>query len=143
MRLANVPICSRDLYRLPSRQPAPYGVLDPRLGISDKGATCGTCSQRLAECAGHWGVVQLELPVYHIGFLKATLAVLQSVCKGCSRVLLPPEERKKQLRTMRDPATDPLRKGRTRRKIQDLAKKVCLCPYCGAVNGVVKKVNGA
>jgi DNA-directed RNA polymerase III subunit RPC1 len=142
MRLANVPICSRDLYRLPSRQPAPYGVLDQRLGISDKAAACGTCGLRLADCAGHWGVVQLELPVYHIGFLKATIAVLQSVCKCCSRVLLSHEDRKGYNRIMRDPETDPLKKARIRRKIQDMVKKVATCPYCGGINGVVKKVNG-
>lgn len=143
MKLAHVPICSRELYRLPSRQPAAFGVLDPRLGISDKSSVCGTCKCRLAECAGHWGVVQLELPVYHVGFLKATLAALQSICKTCSRVLLAYEERKAMCKLMRDPATDPLRKARLRRKIQDMVKKQTSCPYCGAINGVVKKVNGA
>jgi len=69
-------------------------VLDARLGVSDKGAVCGTCGKGQKDCAGHWGHIELELPVYHIGFLRATTTVLQNICKTCSRVLLSEEDRK-------------------------------------------------
>jgi len=87
-------------------------VLDARLGVCNKGDTCGTCGLKLEGCNGHFGVIALELPVFHIGFLRATIDALQTVCKTCARVLLPPEDRKAYLRAMRSPATDALRKVR-------------------------------
>ena len=70
-------ICSKELYRMPLRLPAPYGVLDSRLGVSGKSESCATCSRKLQDCAGHFGFIKLELPVFHIGFLKATVELLQ------------------------------------------------------------------
>jgi DNA-directed RNA polymerase III subunit RPC1 len=81
-RAAHLAISSKELYRMPPyREPAPFGVLDPRLGISAKADACGTCGRNLSECPGHWGYIQLELPVFHIGFLKATITLLQNICK--------------------------------------------------------------
>ena len=143
-RGAHLAITSRELYRLPpNREPAPFGVLDPRLGISGKSDGCGTCGRNLSECPGHWGYIPLELPVFHIGFLKATITLLQNICKVCSRVLLKPDERKGLLKAMRDPRTDSLKRTRLRRKITEITKKAPMCPWCGALNGSVKKVNAA
>lgn len=71
---------------MPERMPHPNGVLDRRLGVSAKlmpgppgrglvPATCETCGHRLQDCAGHFGYVKLELPVFHIGYFKNTLQV--------------------------------------------------------------------
>jgi DNA-directed RNA polymerase beta' subunit len=90
---------------------------------------CGTCGRNKTECPGHWGVIVLELPVFHLGFLKATINVLQNICKMCSRVLLKPEERKTLLRAMRDPRTDSLKRTRLRRKITETTKKCATCPH--------------
>jgi DNA-directed RNA polymerase III subunit RPC1 len=34
---------------------------------------CETCNLKLADCAGHFGYIKLELPVFHIGYFKNTL----------------------------------------------------------------------
>jgi len=47
-----------------------------------------TCKLQLTECSGHYGYINLGLPVFHIGYFKHTISVLQCVCKTCSRVLL-------------------------------------------------------
>ena len=39
------------------------GVLDRRLGISDKHNSCETCGMRMQDCPGHFGYIRLELPV--------------------------------------------------------------------------------
>lgn len=44
------------------------------------------------------GYIKLELPVFHIGYLKAVHAILQCICKTCSHVLLEVEERRKYLK---------------------------------------------
>ena len=44
------------------------------------------------------GYIRLELPVFHIGYFRNTIQILQCICKECSRLLLPDEERKQWLR---------------------------------------------
>lgn len=39
-------------------------------GVSGKdGKKCTTCGKLFADCAGHWGFVELYFPVFHVGFL--------------------------------------------------------------------------
>jgi DNA-directed RNA polymerase III subunit RPC1 len=72
------------LYTMPDRRPAVNGVVDTRLGTTDKKGECTTCSGKLADCPGHFGYVKLELPVFHIGYLKTIISTLQCICKvGC------------------------------------------------------------
>jgi hypothetical protein len=54
-------------------------------GISNKAGICKTCGQRLADCAGHFGYLKLELPVFHV---SKTCWQGTSVCDvdGCSPV---------------------------------------------------------
>ncbi|CAG0920755.1 unnamed protein product [Notodromas monacha] len=61
--------------------PMPYGVLDRRLGTSVKDGICSTCGENLATCVGHFGYIDLELPVYHIGYFRDTINCLSSICK--------------------------------------------------------------
>lgn len=142
-RLAEFRVSSRELFSMPSRTPAVGGCLDPRLGVSDKMSTCATCKRKLVDCAGHYGYIQLALPVFHIGFLKHTLHILQCICKTCSRVLLTDADRLQYLRRMRNPRTDVLAKSGALKKVVEKCKKVRNCPHCNASNGTVKKVSGA
>jgi len=142
-RLAEFQVTSRDLFTMPQRTPAPGGVLDSRLGVSDKVSTCATCKLKLADCAGHYGYIKLALPCFHIGYLKHTLNLLQCICKTCSRVLLSDHDRKAMLKKMRNPRTDVLGKSATFKKVIDKCKKSKQCPYCHKPNGTVKKVHGA
>ncbi len=142
-RLAEFQVTSRELFSMPSRTPAPGGCLDQRLGVSDKVSTCSTCKRKLVDCAGHFGYIRLALPVFHIGYLRHTLNVLQSICKTCSRVLLTDSDRETFLAKMRNPRTDVLAKAGSTKKVIEKCKKMRECPYCGAMNGTVKKITGA
>ena len=142
-RLAEFQVSSRELFSMPSRTPAAGGCLDPRLGVSDKVSTCATCKRKLVDCAGHFGYIRLALPVFHIGYLRHTLHILQCVCKNCSRVLLPDSDRTSFLSRMRHPRTDVLAKSATVKKVIEKCKKTKRCPYCDAPNGTVKKITGA
>jgi DNA-directed RNA polymerase III subunit RPC1 len=142
-KLAEFQVCSRELFSMPSRKPAPAGCLDPRLGVSDKVSSCATCHRKLVDCAGHFGYIKLALPVFHIGFLKHTLNLLQSICKTCSRVLLVDLEKQKILRQFRNPNTDALAKMSLFKKVVEKCKKCKVCPHCDAANGTVKKITGA
>ena len=96
--------------------------------------------KKLTDCAGHFGFIHLELPVYHVGYFKHTVTILQCICKTCARVLLPVDERAVALRKMRNPRNGALARAALFKKTTERCKKTSLCPYCGAVNGVVKKV---
>jgi DNA-directed RNA polymerase III subunit RPC1 len=97
----------------------------------------------MADCTGHYGYIRLELPVFHIGYFKAIQNVLQAICKGCSRVLLPDDERGRYLRMMTSSKRDSHSLGALRKKILDRCKRVGVCLRCNEVNGIVKKVPGS
>lgn len=50
-------------------------------GTTNKDSTCETCGKKVTDCVGHYGFIDLELPVFHVGFFRATINVLQSICK--------------------------------------------------------------
>ena len=58
---------------------------------------CETCHKGMEDCPGHFGFLKMALPVFHPGYFGHTVAVLQVVCKECSRVLLSEEECAKRL----------------------------------------------
>ncbi|KAL6060056.1 DNA-directed RNA polymerase subunit [Balamuthia mandrillaris] len=139
MRMSQFQLVNRELYQLPKREPMPNGPLDAKLGVSGKSGTCETCGQGIAECTGHFGHVRLALPVFHIGFMKDIVLLLQILCKSCSRVKLPEVERRYYLKLVRQ-TTEMLQRKVVVKEITSRAKKVNLCPYCNAINGTVKKV---
>jgi DNA-directed RNA polymerase III subunit RPC1 len=95
------------------------------------------------DCAGHFGYIRLALPVFHIGYLRHTLHLLQCICKSCSRVLLGDLQRQIFLAKMRNPITDILAKNAAYKGVIDKCKKCKICPHCGSANGTVKKITGA
>lgn len=40
---AEIQVSNREVFQMPLRNAAPYGCMDPRLGISDKVSSCKTC----------------------------------------------------------------------------------------------------
>ncbi|KAF2224129.1 putative DNA-directed RNA polymerase III largest subunit [Elsinoe ampelina] len=145
VRQSVVEVSDRNVYDLPTnqqsaRQVTKHGVLDPHMGTSDKKGTCVQCQMSLIECNGHFGHVKLALPAFHIGYFKKMIEVLQITCKDCSRLLLDENAKRKHLKAVRNPALDSLRKEAVCRKISDEAKKTKVCPYCGSINGAVRKV---
>ena len=52
-------------------------------GTCSKDRICDTCGKGLADCVGHYGYIDLELPVFHVGHFRATVVILQCICKVC------------------------------------------------------------
>eukprot|EP01062_Namystynia_karyoxenos_P047936 TRINITY_DN3635_c0_g1_i1.p1 TRINITY_DN3635_c0_g1~~TRINITY_DN3635_c0_g1_i1.p1 ORF type:complete len:1556 (+),score=500.11 TRINITY_DN3635_c0_g1_i1:86-4753(+) len=122
--------------------PVQHGVLDARMGVCQRLSLCQTCGLGVDDCQGHFGHICLPLPVFHNGFLKHILHILRCICKGCSRVLLPKDQRKPRLRVMRNPATGTARRQRLFQAVVADCQKVVRCPHCGFVNGKVKREAG-
>jgi DNA-directed RNA polymerase III subunit RPC1 len=140
-KVSEFSVWSQELYRMPARKPAPNGVLDQRLGVADKAAACRTCNKKVTECAGHFGHVEFQLPLFHIGFFKHTLTICQCICKSCSAILLTANDREAFLRKIRKPSIDALMKASIFKKIIEKCKKSHKCERCGAFNGAVKKLS--
>ena len=64
------------------------GLMDPHMGVIEPGLVCPTDNCKYDESPGHFGHIQLELPVIHIGFVNLIKTALKSTCKSCSQVLL-------------------------------------------------------
>lgn len=47
-------------------------------GTSEKDRPCLTCGKNLADCLGHYGYLDLELPCFHVGYFKAIIGILQA-----------------------------------------------------------------
>ncbi|OAG29397.1 DNA-directed RNA polymerase II subunit RPB1 [Nematocida displodere] len=69
-----------------SGTPKEGGLIDLRLGTSERGFLCSTCGHRSDDCPGHFGYIELAKPVFHIGFLGKIKKVLESVCFFCSKL---------------------------------------------------------
>ncbi|CAH1832838.1 unnamed protein product [Saccharomyces cerevisiae] len=137
---SEVEVSTRDLFDLEKdRAPKANGALDPKMGVSSSSLECATCHGNLASCHGHFGHLKLALPVFHIGYFKATIQILQGICKNCSAILLSETDKRQFLHELRRPGVDNLRRMGILKKILDQCKKQRRCLHCGALNGVVKK----
>uniref|UniRef100_A0AAY5E8B7 DNA-directed RNA polymerase subunit n=1 Tax=Electrophorus electricus TaxID=8005 RepID=A0AAY5E8B7_ELEEL len=137
---AHLQVVSKSLYSQDSSHtPLAYGVLDHRMGTSEKDRPCESCGKNLADCLGHYGYLDLELPCFHIGYFKAIIGILQMICKTCSSIMLSKEERQVFLDHLRRPGLPYLHKRGLKKKISDKCRKRSVCLHCNAFNGPVKK----
>ncbi|KYO27634.1 DNA-directed RNA polymerase III subunit RPC1 [Alligator mississippiensis] len=137
---AHIQVVSKNLYSQDNHHaPLQYGVLDHRMGTSEKDRPCETCGKNLADCLGHYGYIDLELPCFHVGYFKAVIGILQMICKTCCRIMLTSEEKKQFLDYLKRPGLTYLQKRGLKKKVSEKCRKKSICPYCGAFNGTVKK----
>ncbi|MDP3733670.1 MAG: DNA-directed RNA polymerase subunit A' [Nanoarchaeota archaeon] len=120
--------------------PVDGGLMDLRLGVIDPGLRCKTCGQKLKECPGHFGYIELARPVVHINFVRQVLDILKSTCKSCGRVLIPDENLKRYLSILEKIGTEEGFEAR-RRKVKEITKKYKVkekCPHCDTKQTKIK-----
>ncbi|KAJ3553806.1 hypothetical protein NP233_g12563 [Leucocoprinus birnbaumii] len=139
VKISEFEVTHRDLYTPTDRLPVSNGVLDRRLGTTDKNAFCETCGQSYVNCVGHYAYIKLVVPVFHIGYFKHTIAMLQAICKTCARVLLEEPDRRNYIRRFRRPNLENIQRQALSKAVNAMARKCVYCPYCSATNGTVKK----
>jgi DNA-directed RNA polymerase III subunit RPC1 len=127
-------------------------------GTSEKDKKCETCGQELATCIGHYGYIDLELPVFHVGYFRVCINILQTICKvrwfagvfnflqeklsqnyinsqKCSHVLLSDQDKAVFFNMLKRKNLQYLQKKALRKKIHEKAKKNNVCFNCGEFNG--------
>lgn len=65
--------------------PVRGGLYDPALGPVDKDGRCGTCGQGSFQCPGHFGHIELPVPVYNPMTFGQMFSVLRNCCLYCHR----------------------------------------------------------
>lgn len=67
--------------------PVSNGLYDLALGPLDKNDICLTCNLDYYKCPGHFGHINLVLPVYNPIFFKELIKLLRSSCLSCHQLL--------------------------------------------------------
>ncbi len=117
--------------------PIEKGLLDTHMGVTEPGLKCATCGGKVDECPGHFGHIELAMPVVHVEFVKEIKMFLDATCKRCSRIKLTNEE----IETYRKRLTekpledyDPEYLTVLIKRVTDQAIKRNICPHCGEKN---------
>ncbi|MGA8537717.1 MAG: DNA-directed RNA polymerase subunit A', partial [Thermoplasmata archaeon] len=85
-RMSGVKIITADTYD-DDGYPIEMGLMDLHLGVIEPNLRCRTCGGRVNECPGHFGIIELAMPVIHVGYAKEIKRLLQSTCRACGRML--------------------------------------------------------
>ncbi len=85
-RMSGVKIITADTYD-DDGYPIEMGLMDLHLGVIEPNLRCRTCGGRVNECPGHFGIIELAMPVIHVGYAKEIKRLLQSTCRACGRLL--------------------------------------------------------
>nr|MDO8135334.1 hypothetical protein [Candidatus Njordarchaeum guaymaensis] len=112
--------------------PIDSGLMDARLGTVEPGRRCKTCGNRVGDCPGHFGHIELARPVIHVGFGKLVYKALRATCRKCSRLLLPDEELEKLRKEMDE--HERTWNELSQAVIDEVIKhaiRVSVCPHCG------------
>ncbi|MEW5896095.1 MAG: DNA-directed RNA polymerase subunit A' [Nanoarchaeota archaeon] len=122
--------------------PVDGGLMDLRLGVIDPGLRCKTCNQKLKECPGHFGYIELARPVIHIKFVRQIFELLKSTCKSCGRILVPEEKLKRYIAAAdkSEEGESAAKKGaiKTVKAVTSKLKAKEKCPHCNVSQDKIK-----
>jgi DNA-directed RNA polymerase subunit A' len=114
--------------------PVDGGLMDIRLGVIDPGLRCKTCGQKLKECPGHFGFMDLARPVMHINYMSTILDLLRVTCKDCGRLLESEEKIQNHIKKLEIAEREKRTKAKQKDKRAFVAKlkNIKKCPHCNA-----------
>lgn len=120
--------------------PIDMGLMDPHLGVIEPGLRCKTCGNKVDECPGHFGHIDLAMPVIHVGLVKEIKKLLQSTCKSCGHLLMTQEEaaeKTKQMEMVEELGGDAIDYRILAKDLAKDASKNAVCPHCGEILGKI------
>ncbi len=115
------------------------GLMDLRMGVVSPGMRCRTCGERVKDCPGHFGHIELARPVIHLKYVKWIYKLLRTTCRECGRVLLSDEEIEKvKAELPEDSSKISLLTLSKRKGLPKIEANRKVCPHCGAKKGTIK-----
>ncbi len=113
--------------------PIDMGLMDSHLGVIEPGLRCKTCGGKVDECPGHFGHIDLAMPVIHVGYVKEIKKLLQSTCKSCGRLLLTRQQAQEFMRELEfqeELGADSTEMADMVKDTAREAQKRARCPHC-------------
>lgn len=116
--------------------PIEMGLMDPRLGVIEPGLRCKTCRQRVGKdgCPGHFGHIELAMPVIHVGYVKTILGLLRATCRSCGHLLVDEGQKPELKRRYKEVKEGKQDVNRFTKEVIALGRKADECPRCGREN---------
>ena len=139
-RMSAVKVITADTYNDEGR-PITGGLMDPAMGNIEPTMRCTTCGCKVDECPGHFGHIELAMPVIHVGFVKDIKQMLESTCSSCGRLMLTEDviaAKKAQLQSIREMGADTNDVKLFVKGVVKEASKAAFCPYCGEERVAIK-----
>jgi len=121
-KMAAVKVVTPELYDKEG-YPVDGGLMDTKLGVIDPGIRCKTCGEKLKECSGHFGFIELARPIIHVKYAPIIYDILRTTCRECNRLLI---------------AQDKIEGKKITVKERKAARTVMKCPHCQAKQYKVK-----
>jgi DNA-directed RNA polymerase subunit A' len=120
--------------------PIDMGLMDPHLGVIEPGLRCKTCGKKVDDCPGHFGHIDLAMPVIHVGYIKDIKNLLKATCRECGRLLLTGEQAtayKKDMNRIGGSGGDFLDVMLVTKETAKDASKRQTCPHCNAIQSKI------
>src|SRR5256712_3166241 len=116
------------------------GLMDSHLGVIEPGLRCKTCGGKVDDCPGHFGHIDLAMPVIHVGYVKDIKKLLQATCRKCGRLLLTRQQAMEYMAEMEqveELGGDVTDIGFVTKETAREAQKRQRCPHCGEEQGKI------
>jgi DNA-directed RNA polymerase subunit A' len=120
--------------------PIAMGLMDPRMGVIEPGLRCKTCGQRVGKdkCPGHFGHIDLAMPVIHVGHIKIIRDCLRSTCRECGHLLLTDKQREDFFKQLANYDIEGRNTTYLFKQIIIEARKSSTCPHCNREVGKIE-----
>ena len=120
--------------------PITMGLMDPRLGVIEPGLRCKTCGLRVGKdkCPGHFGHIDLAMPVVHVGLVKAIRNCLRTTCRGCGHLLLTEKQKEEFFQNLKKYEQEGRDKTYLLKQVIKGSEKVEKCPKCKRERGKIE-----
>ena len=120
--------------------PITMGLMDPRMGVIEPGLRCKTCGQRVGKdkCPGHFGHIDLAMPVIHVGHIKSIRDCLRSTCRQCGHLLLTDKQKADFIEELKNYTREGKNKAPLFKQIVTDSKKSDKCVSCGREVGKIE-----
>lgn len=82
--------------------PVVGGIVDLRLGTTNRELKCQTCGLNENKCPGHFGHLKLNMPVFHTVYMKYILNLMSLTCHQCGTPKLSLDDLKEISKTTND-----------------------------------------
>ncbi len=133
-KMSQVKVITADTYD-DDGYPIERGLMDLHMGVIEPGLKCATCGGKVDECPGHFGHIELAMPVVHVGFIKEIKSFLDACCGVCGRIKLTEQEMSDYRVKLTEESisnSEPEHFALMSKKVTDLAGERLVCPHCGA-----------